>query len=101
MSDEGSTNIGTATLICGWLFGSLALLTLVLLIWSKRVTRATLGPEGHIIIIATGISIALTIQTNWAVAAEGEGNHIQNESLSQIGLIAKVRAPQLFMKRGI
>ena len=90
ISNEGSTGIGTATLVCGWLFGLLALVTIILMIWSRRIKRTALGTEDYILIVATGISIVLTAQTSWAVASEGQGSHIQSEPPSEVGMVAKV-----------
>ena len=86
---DTNAGIGTATLVCGWVFGALALVFLSLYLF-VRWRKQELGLEACLLVVATIISIALTIQTNWAVADEGEGNHVEDEFLTEVVLVAKV-----------
>lgn len=86
---EAKPGISNATLICGWTFGAVALIFLVLSVYTRH-KQQILRLGDFLTIAATVVSIALTIQTNWAVADEGEGHHVEDESPTEVAMIAKV-----------
>lgn len=85
-----SSDIGRATLICGWLFGSLAILSVCLAMWIRLKMQGHCGLDDIILWITTIISVALLIQTTWAIVDKGQGQHIENESRSGTILVIKV-----------
>ena len=81
----GGSSIGNAALAAGWIFAALALLTLVLVLLSGRMSYDVL-----LLILAALVATVLAIQSTWAVVDEGQGSNIQDETPSQISLVVKV-----------
>lgn len=90
MEYGSDTELGTSTLICGWIFGETAVLMFGLMAKSRRLLRKRFGIEEYLVFISLLISIALATQTNWAIVDEGQGRHIEDESPIEIVLVAKV-----------
>ena len=86
-----SSDIGRATLISGWLLAILALIGLGLSIWAKHLKHLPTGLDDVFLVSATIISLALLIQTTWAIIDEGQGQHMETESQLEIAMVAKVR----------
>jgi Na+/melibiose symporter-like transporter len=84
------TNIGTATTACQWLFAGITLLTIILAVWSRLLSKGPFRSDDYLIWLAYVISVVSAAQTQWAIQHEGEGNHIQYESSSQVAMVATV-----------
>lgn len=88
--------IGRATLICGWLFGILSLISVSLCFWARRQhmqhcgEHNPLGVDNYLLVVATIVSFALLVQITWAVVDEGQGQHIRDESPTEITMVIKV-----------
>ncbi|TRX97641.1 hypothetical protein FHL15_001396 [Xylaria flabelliformis] len=85
-----TTGVGWLTIILGWVLTALALLSLILYIWSRGVDRT---PPHHLddilLYLSFLLSLALMSVTTWAVVVEGQGRHQSDESRSQFELVAK------------
>ncbi|KAI3317552.1 hypothetical protein HD806DRAFT_514370 [Xylariaceae sp. AK1471] len=85
-----TTIIGWLTIIIGWVLTTLALLSVLVYIWSRRVTGTLLYClEDILLYISFLLSLALMSLTTWAVVVEGQGQHQPAESRSNLELIAK------------
>lgn len=83
--------VGRLTIALGWVLTALALLSLTLHTWSKKVGGLSINCFDDILVyLSFLISLALMSLTTWAVVVEGQGRHQSAESRSQIELIAKV-----------
>lgn len=86
-----TTAVGWQTIIVGWVLTALALLSVIIYIWSKIVMGA---PSHHLedifLYLSFLLSLALMSLTTWAVVVEGQGRHQSAESRSQFDLVAKV-----------
>ena len=92
-----SSDIGRATLISGWLLATLTSIGLGLSIWAKLSAMVGVGLDDIFLVVATIISLALLIQTTWAIVDEGQGQHVEAESQSDIAIVAKVQFLQSLM----
>ncbi|KAI0863360.1 hypothetical protein F4860DRAFT_469656 [Xylaria cubensis] len=85
-----TTGVGWLTIILGWVLTALALLSVILYIWSRGVDRT---PPHHLddilLYLSFLLSLALMSVTTWAVVVEGQGRHQSDESRSQFELVAK------------
>ncbi|KAI0183083.1 hypothetical protein EV127DRAFT_447991 [Xylaria flabelliformis] len=85
-----TTSVGWLTIILGWVLTALALLSVILYIWSRGVDRT---PPHHLddilLYLSFLLSLALMSVTTWAVVVEGQGRHQSDESRSQFELAAK------------
>ena len=86
-------NIGRATLICGWTLAAIALDFLLITMWASHVRFGHLRLDEYMQVVATVISLALLIQSTWAVIEEGQGQHIQAETTNQLLMVSKVCLP--------
>ncbi|KAJ3578841.1 hypothetical protein NPX13_g1727 [Xylaria arbuscula] len=82
-------SVGRLTIILGWSFAALALLSMVIHIWSKRIRGSVDGFDDILLYLSFLVSLALMSLTTWAVVIEGQGRHQSTESQSQIELVAK------------
>ncbi|KAI0424954.1 hypothetical protein F5Y09DRAFT_322911 [Xylaria sp. FL1042] len=82
-----TTAVGILTIVLGWVLTALALLSLILYIWSKR--GLSISFDDILLYLSFLISLALMSLTTWAVVVEGQGQHQSAESRSQIELVAK------------
>lgn len=91
--------VGLITIICGWVLAAFAMLAVTIEIRDKIVKISTIGVNGLCLILATTISIVLTIVTTWAVLDEGQGEHMEEENAMEIALVAKVSCSKPEYKR--
>ncbi|KAI0459328.1 hypothetical protein F5B21DRAFT_456302 [Xylaria acuta] len=85
-----TTGVGWLTIILGWVLTALALLSVMLYIWSKSVNRIPPHRLDDILLyLSFVLSLALMSLTTWAVVVEGQGLHQSAESRSQFELVAK------------
>ncbi|KAI0194561.1 hypothetical protein F4808DRAFT_337282 [Astrocystis sublimbata] len=85
-----TTTIGWLTIILGWILTTLALLSIVVYIWSKRVRGVSMCSLDDILLyLSLLLSLALMSLTTWAVVVEGQGRHQSAESHSQYELVAR------------
>ncbi|KAI1756480.1 hypothetical protein F4782DRAFT_482693 [Xylaria castorea] len=85
-----TTGVGWLTIILGWVLTALALLSVILYIWSKSVKRQPLCLFDDFLLYYSFLqSLALMSVTTWAVVVEGQGQHQSAESRSQFELVAK------------
>lgn len=91
-SEHGvGSEIGRATLICGWLFAAFSLLSVFISLRDYYQRNRVLGYDHCMLVVATAMSLALLIQTTWAIVVEGQGRHVQDESAKEIVMVVKVR----------
>ncbi|KAI1110700.1 hypothetical protein F5Y14DRAFT_428075 [Nemania sp. NC0429] len=86
-----TTSIGQLTIILGWVLTALALLSVILYMWSKTVRDMSVIESFDDILLYLSFILALALMclTTWAVLVEGQGRHQSAESRSQIERIAK------------
>ncbi|KAI0534358.1 hypothetical protein GGR58DRAFT_516207 [Xylaria digitata] len=85
-----TTTVGWLTIILGWVLTALALLSVLLYIWSRKVREASMCSFDDILIyLSFLLSLALMSLTTWAVVVEGQGRHQSAESRSQFDPVAK------------
>lgn len=82
------TSLGVTTIVVGWTFITLALLSILLQFWARR---RSLQLHDHLLNTSFALSFVLMILTTWAVATQGQGQHMSTESRSQLENAAKVR----------
>lgn len=86
-----NSDIARTTLICSWLFASLATISITIQGLSIHQRRAHIGIDDCLLFTAYLVSVLLVAQTTWAVVDEGQGVHEADLShSSQFGIIAKV-----------
>lgn len=92
---QGGPNIALITIVCGWTFLGVALLSVSLFIWATRIQKNHLGLDGYLTILGLAITIALVAQTTWAIVYEGQDDHEGEVSSSKFALVVRVRASSL------
>ena len=92
---QGGPNIALITIVCGWTFAGFALLAVSLLLWSKRIRKLPLGLEDCLTTLALATTVALVVQTTWAIVCEGQDKHEAEVSGSKFELVVRVRASSL------
>ncbi|KAI0138775.1 hypothetical protein BJ166DRAFT_543940 [Pestalotiopsis sp. NC0098] len=80
------TSLGVTTIVVGWTFITLALLSILLQFWARR---RSLQLHDHSLNTSFALSFVLMILTTWAVATQGQGQHMSTESRSQLENAAK------------
>ena len=95
---QGGPNIALITIVCGWTFVGFALLGVSLLIWSRRIKKIRLGPDGYLTTLALVTTIALIAQTTWAIVCEGQGDHEAEVSRTKFALVVRVCAFNLQLR---
>lgn len=94
---QHAPNIAVITLVCGWLFTAIALLSLLLLVLSRRLSGSPLRVDDYLLFTAFAIAIALAAHTSWAIVDEGLGRQQRVVSIAQRATLVKVRFdPQRF-----
>jgi len=83
-------NIPVITIVCGWLFTAMAMLALLLLVWSKRIRGAAFRIDDYFTFLAFLIAIGLVIHTTSAVLDEGLGKQLGDLSKKRRAEIVKV-----------
>ena len=83
--------MGRTTIICSWIFTVFAILAMGLMPPARRIQNRKLGLDDYMIIIAFVITLVLVAQTTWAILDEGQGNHVENETRTQLAMVASVR----------
>jgi len=86
----GAPNIALVTLVCGWVFASVAMLAIGLLVWSRKIQRRNLGRKDFIIFVAFAITIVLVVQTTWAIVDDGDDKNVGELSYKERALIVRI-----------
>ena len=94
-NSQGGPDIALITIVCGWTFLGVALLSVSLLIWARRITKIHLGLDDYLTFVALAITIALVAQTTWAIVCEGQDKHEAEVSNSKFDLVIRVGASSL------
>lgn len=89
---QGGPNIALITIVCGWTFVGVALLSVSLLIWARRLRKLGLDLGDYPTILAFVTNIALVAQTTWAIVCEGQDDHEAELSRSKFALVVRVGA---------
>ena len=87
---QGGPDIALITIVCSWISLMIALLSVSLLIWSRRITKIGLGLDTYLTIPALAITIALVAQTTWAIVDQGQDSHEAEISKTEFALVVKV-----------
>ena len=87
---QGGPNIAVITIACGWTFAGIASLGVGLLIWSRRVRKLALGLDDYLTFLALATTIALVVQTTWAIVAEGLDNHEAEVKRTKFAWVVRV-----------
>ncbi len=66
------------------------MLAIGLLIWSRKFQRRNLGRDDFIIFVAFAITIALVVQTTWAIVDDGNDKNIGEVSDRERALVVRV-----------
>ena len=88
---HNAPNVALITLVCGWLFTALAILTVILLWWARRLRKLSFWKENYLLIGALLVSIALVIHTSWAIVEEGLGRQQKDLTTRHRASLIKVR----------
>ena len=86
---QGGPNIALITIICSWTFLAIALLSVSLLLWARRI-RSHLGLDDYLTLLALATTVALIAQTTWAIVDEGQDKHEAEVSKEKFGLVVRV-----------
>lgn len=87
---NGGPDIALITIACGWTFVGIALLGVSLLIWSRRIKKIGLGLDGYLTTLALLTTMALMVQTTWAIVVEGQDNHEAEVKGTKFTLVVRV-----------
>ena len=85
-------DLGTTTIVCGWVFATLSILSVSRSI-RDRFHRRAIGLDDWSLVFALVLAVALVAQTTWAILDEHQSEHISNTSRTQIELLGKVFNP--------
>ena len=91
-------NLGRITMIFSWTFTGVAMLAVVLLLWSRRITKSTLGLDIYLTLIAFILSIALVVHVTWAILHEGLDKQVEQVPAKQRAMTVRVRASLMIRK---
>ena len=86
---EGGPNIAVITIICGWTFLLIALVSVGLTLWARQF-KGSYGLDDCVTILALATTIALVAQTTWAIVDEGQDKHEAKVSKTKFALIVRV-----------
>ena len=92
---QGGPNIALITIVCGWTFSGVALLSVSLLILARQRMNRRFGLDDYLTILALVTAIALVAQTTWAIVCERQNNHEAEVSSSSLELVGRVGASSL------
>ena len=92
---RGGPNIAVITIICSWTFLAIALLGASLLVWARRIQKNRLGLDDYLTLLALATTVALIMQTTWAIVDEGEDDYDAEVSKTKFALVVRV---SLFVK---
>ena len=87
---QGGPNIALITIICSWISLFLASLSVILLLWFRRIRKVILRLDDYLIILALATTIALIAQTTWAIVDEGQDQHQAELSNKKITVVVRV-----------
>lgn len=86
---QGGPNIALITIVCSWTFLAIALLSVSLLLWARRIQKH-LGLDDYLTLLALATTVALIAQTTWAIVDEGQDNHEAEVAKTKFGLVVRV-----------
>jgi len=89
------TPLGHTTVVISWLFTALAFLSLIVSTATLLVLRTGICASEWLNFTAFVTAIVLVSQNTYAIHVEGQSEHQDNLSLSQIDTLAKVRQYKL------
>ena len=95
---QGGPNIALITIVCGWTFLVIALISVSLLLWSRRLLKRKLGPDDYLTILALAINTGLTAQTTWAILNESQDDHEAEVSKTKFAVVVRVDLLSLLLK---
>lgn len=81
-------NIAVITIVCGWVFVSLAILAVGIQIWDS--IKIKVGIEDIVLVHAMIVSIGLVAQTTWAIVDEDMGKHEAEIPRNKFTFVARV-----------
>ena len=89
-------NLGRTTIISSWAFTAAALLTVILMLWSRRILRRHLRRhlelDVYMTLIAFIISVALVVHVTWAIFHEGLDKQVEEVPDKQRATTIRVKA---------
>lgn len=83
-------NVAIITIVCGWVFTAVATVSILLLVWSRRLVGDGFEKGDYVTFAAFGTTLALVAHTTWAVVDEGLGEQLGEVSKNQRGKIVGV-----------
>lgn len=86
---QGGPNIALVTITCSWTFLVIALLSVSLLLWARRIQKH-LRSDDYLILLTLATTVALIAQTTWAIVDEGQDNHEAEISKQKFALVVRV-----------
>ena len=87
---QGGPNVARITIICSWTFLAIAFLGACLLVWARRIQKRRLGLDDYLTLLALATTVALIVQTTWAIVDEGQDNHEAEVSKTKFALLVRV-----------
>ena len=86
---EGGSNIALITMVCGWTFFAIALISVNLVLWVRR-RRSQLGLDDCLTILALATTTALVVHITWGIVVEGQDQHEARVPKTKFALIVRV-----------
>lgn len=86
---EGGPNIALITMVCGWTFFAIALISVSLVLWVRR-RRSQLGLDDCLTILTLATTTALVVHITWGIVVEGQDHHEARVPKTKFALIVRV-----------
>ena len=87
---QGGPNIALITIICGWIFTTIALLVVSLMLWARVKATRELGIDDYLTTLALAINTAIMMQITYAIVDEGQDKHEAEVPRTKFALIVRV-----------
>ena len=94
---QGGPNIALITIICGWIFSILALLSGSLMLW-VRVKQRNLGIDDCLTALALATNTAIIVQITWAIVDEGQDKHEAEVPRTAFAMVVRVDLFSLWLQ---
>ncbi|CAG8979688.1 hypothetical protein HYALB_00003919 [Hymenoscyphus albidus] len=84
----GGPNLAIISIVCGWVFISLAIFAVALQVWGSVRRGSSIGGD-ILLVLATIISVGLVSHITWAIVRENFGKHDADNPGNKISFIAR------------
>ena len=87
---SNGVDIPLVTIICSWLFVFFTLIAILVQAYMCASIRHGVDRGDVFLFVAAFAAVFLVVLTTWAIIDEGQGVHVDEDTSSQIKLVAKV-----------